>query len=174
MQLRSKKPRAVFQRLNNREKAVGIVVLAALLVGSWLPSRISISTSPSLSHRIFFLSRNKTDIRTGDYLVFNHSDTSFTQNGLQPANHQMIKQVGCSQGEILTQDSENRYYCNERYLGTALTADSTGRQLPTFHFSGPVPENSYFMMGANPRSFDSKYFGFIHAEEILYTALPLR
>jgi len=152
---------------------VGIVVLAALLVGSWLPARISISTSPSLPHRIFFLSKNKADIRTGDYLVFNHSDTSFTKNGLQPANDQMIKQVGCSPGENLSQDGDNKYFCNEQYLGTALAADSTGRKLPIFHFSGPVPQNSYFMVGAKPRSFDSKYFGFVHAEEILYTALPL-
>ncbi len=160
-------------RFNNREKAVAVIALAALLVGCWLPARISISTSPSLRHRIFFLSKNYAGIKTGDYLVFTHSDTSFTQKGLQPANHQMIKQVGCSPGETLTRESDNKYFCNRRYLGASLLTDSTGRQLPIFHFNGPVPENSYFMVGADPRSFDSRYFGFVRAEEILYTALPL-
>ncbi len=170
--LSDKKPTR-FRRLNNREKAVAVAVLAALLVGSWLPERISISTSPSLQHRVFFLSKTKSNITTGDYLIFRHEDTSFTQKGLKPANQEMIKQVGCSPGESLTQNDDKKYFCNQRYLGTALVADSTGRLLPTFQFIGPIPKNNYFMVGSNPRSFDSKYFGFIHAEEILYTALPL-
>lgn len=162
-----------FPSLNNQEKAVAVVVLAALLVGSWLPERISISTSPSLQHRVFFLSKTKRNIKTGDYLVFRHEDTSFTQKGLKPTNQQMIKQVGCSPGKSLTQNGDKKYFCNQKYLGTALATDSTGRRLSTFQFTGPIPENNYFMVGSNPRSFDSKYFGFIHAEEILYTALPL-
>ncbi len=162
-----------FPSLNNREKTVAVVVLAALLVGAWLPERINISTSPSLQHRVFFLSKTKSTIETGDYLVFRHEDTSFTQKGLQPANQQLIKQIGCSPGESLTQNDDKKYFCNQKYLGTALATDSTGRLLPTFQFIGPIPKNNYFMVGSNPRSFDSKYFGFIHAEEILYTALPL-
>lgn len=163
----------MFRKLNSREKTLVIVFLAALLVGAWLPGRIIVATSPSLEHRVFFLIRTKNKITTGDYLVFRHEDTAFIQKGLDQDNDRLIKKVGCSPGEILTKDADNKYYCGPEYLGTALDTDSKGRPLPSFQFIGQVPENNYFMVGSSPRSFDSKYFGFIHADDILYKALPL-
>lgn len=160
-------------RLNNREKTLAIVVLAALLVGTWLPERIIVSTSPSLKHRIFFLTRVNSKIKLGDYLVFRHKDSDFVQKGLDPANDRMIKKVGCRPGDILSTDVERNYFCGQKLLGVALQTDRKGRSLPLFQFSGPVPEDSYFMVGTNPRSFDSKYFGFVHADDILYKALPI-
>lgn len=160
-------------RLNNREKTLAVVVLAALLVGIWLPERIIVSTSPSLKHRIFFLTRANSEIKLGDYLVFRHKDSDFVQKGLDPTNDRMIKKVGCRPGEILSTDIERNYFCGQKLLGVALQTDSKGRSLPLFQFSGTVPEDSYFMVGRNPRSFDSKYFGFVHADDILYKALPI-
>ncbi|MBU0946693.1 MAG: signal peptidase I [Proteobacteria bacterium] len=160
-------------RLNNREKTLVIVILAALLVGAWLPERIIVSTSPSLEHRIFFLTRANSEIKLGDYLVFRHKDSSFVQKGLDPANDRIIKKVGCRPGDNFSTDVERNYFCGQKLLGVALQTDSKGRSLPLFQFSGPVPEDSYFMVGTNPRSFDSKYFGFVHADDILYKALPI-
>jgi type IV secretory pathway protease TraF len=164
----------IFGRLNNREKTVAVVFLAALLVGSWLPERIIVSSSPSLDHRVFFMAPvRKEKIRTGDYLVFRHKDTTFIHKGLNPKNDRLIKKVGCSPGEMLTTYSSKKYLCEQSLLGTALETDSEGNPLPAFQFTGPVPKNNYFMIGVNPRSFDSRYFGFVHADEILYKALPL-
>ena len=160
-------------KLNNREKTLAIVVLAALLAGAWLPGRLIISTSPSLEHRIFFLTRARDSITSGDYLVFRHKDTCFVHKGLDQENDRLVKKVGCGPGEMLSNDTARIFYCGQRELGTALKVDSKGRPLPVFDYTGPVPENSYFMVGTNPRSFDSRYFGFIHADEILYKALPL-
>ena len=160
-------------KLNSREKALAIVVLAALLAGSWLPGRLIVSTSPSLDYRVFFLTKTKTTIRNGDYLVFKHDDTSFVHKGLDQKNDRLVKKVGCCPGEMLSVDTARKFHCGQRELGTALETDSKGRFLPVFDFTGPVPDNSYFMVGTNPRSFDSRYFGFIHADEILYKALPI-
>ena len=160
-------------KLNSREKALAIVVLAALLAGSWLPGRLIVSTSPSLDYRVFFFTKTKTTIRNGDYLVFKHDDTSFVHKGLDQKNDRLVKKVGCSPGNRLSIDSKRTFFCDQRELGKALEADSKGRPLPIFAFTGVVPENSYFMVGTNPRSFDSRYFGFVHADEILYKALPI-
>ena len=160
-------------KLNSREKSLAIVVLAALLGGAWLPGRLIVSTSPSLEHRIFFLTRAKDSITTGDYLVFRHKNTQFVHKGLEQENDRFVKKVGCCPGDMLSVDSKRTFYCSERQLGTALETDSKGRSLPIFDFTGVVPVNSYFMVGTNPRSFDSRYFGFIHADEILYKALPI-
>jgi conjugal transfer pilin signal peptidase TrbI len=165
----------LFQKLSNREISIALVFLAALLAGLWLPPRIIVATSASLNHRIFFLTKAGGKIKTGDYLVFRHKSEikTFVKRGLNKENDRLIKKVGCSPCETLTRDTDNRFFCGKMHLGKALTKDSDGRNLPQFNFIGPVPDNNYFMVGSNPRSFDSKYFGFIHADEILYKALPL-
>lgn len=163
----------MFRKLSSREKTIALVILAALLVGAWLPARIIVSTSQSLEHRVFFLVPvNTRKIQAGDYLVFRHKDTDFVNKGLNKENDRLIKKVGCSPGQVLTRDS-NLFSCNKKELGKALAKDSQGRTLPQFESNGPVPEDNFFMIGSSPRSFDSRYFGFVHADDILYKALPL-
>jgi len=170
----SRDKKRLFQKLNSQEKTLAVVILAAMLVGAWLPGRIIVATSPSLNHRIFFMSSvNIQKVKTGDYLVFRHADTPFVHKGLNKENDRLIKKVGCCPGEVLSRDTDSQFFCAGTFLGKALTENSKGRLLPQFHFTGRVPDNSFFMVGANPRSFDSKYFGFVHADEILYKALPL-
>jgi conjugative transfer signal peptidase TraF len=163
----------MFRKLSSREKTIALVILAALLVGAWLPARIIVSTSQSLEHRVFFLVPvNTKKIRTGDYLVFRHKDTRFVNKGLNKENDRLIKKVNCSPGQVLTRDID-LFSCNKKELGKALNTDSRGRALPQFEFNGPLPDDNFFMIGSNPRSFDSRYFGFVHADDILYKALPL-
>ena len=164
------------QRLSVREKSIALVTLAAVLVGVWLPDRIIVSTSPSLTHRIFFLVPvNKKKIRTGEYLVFEDkdADTLFIRKGLNRNNNRLIKKVGCVPGDTLTRDADRGWHCGQEFFGNSLKTDSRGRELPQFSFAGIIPADSYFMVGDNPRSFDSRYFGFIHADDFLYKALPL-
>jgi len=85
----------------------------------------------------------------------------------------IIKIVGCAPGETLIRNDQDEFFCNGVLLGKAIQKDSNGRVLPRFYYDGTVPADSYFMVGDNPRSFDSKYFGFINAEQILFKALPL-
>jgi len=163
----------MFRKLSSREKTIALVILAALLVGAWLPARIIVSTSQSLKHRVFFLVPVHTKkIKSGDYMVFRHKDTDFVNKGLNKKNDRLIKKVGCCPGQVLTRDID-LFSCNKKELGKALAMDSQGRTLPQFEFNGPVPDDNFFMIGSNPRSFDSRYFGFIHADDILYKALPL-
>lgn len=164
----------MFRKPNTREMSVAIVTLAALLTGLSLPTRLIVSTSPSLDHRLFFrTSHHHQEIRDGDYLVFRHPDSTFVRPGLHGQNQLFIKQVGCGPGETLRRDKSDLFYCGQTLLGKALSQDSKGRNLPQFIFNGEVPDSSFFMLGSHPRSFDSRYFGFIHADEIASKALPL-
>ena len=164
----------MFRKLSGREKTIALVILAALLVGAWLPARLIVSTSQSLEHRVFFLVPvHAKKIDTGDYLVFRHKDKKFVNKGLNTDNDRLIKKVGCRPSQVLTRDADNMFSCNKKELGKALDKDSQGRALPQFVFNGPVPGDNFFMIGSNPRSFDSRYFGFVHADDILYKALPL-
>ena len=160
-------------QLNRREQAVAIVFLAFILAGSWLPGRITVATSGSLDHRVFFLLPAPAKVELGDYLVFRHQGLSQMQQGLRGDHDQMIKKVGCLPGDQLTINEANHFFCNGRSLGQALETDSKGRPLPIFSFNGPVPADKMFMVGTNPRSYDSKYYGFIDVHEVSHQALPL-
>ena len=160
-------------RVNRREQAVAIVFLAFILMGAWLPGRITVATSGSLEHRVFFLLPAPAKVELGDYLVFRHRDISQVQPGLRGDHDQMIKKVGCLPGDHLVVDEANQFFCNGRSLGQALEADSKGRSLLRFSYNGPVPADKLFMVGTHPRSYDSKYFGFIDVHEISHQALPL-
>jgi conjugative transfer signal peptidase TraF len=152
---------------------VVIVFLAFILAGAWLPGRMTVATSGSLDHRVFFLLPVPAKIESGDYLVFRHQGLSQMQQGLRGDHDQMIKKVGCLPGDQLTINEANHFFCNGRSLGQALETDSKGRLLPHFSFNGPVPTDKLFMIGTHPRSYDSKYFGFIDAHKISHQALPL-
>ena len=159
--------------LSRHEQTVVIVFLAFILAGSWLPGRITVATSGSLDHRVFFLLPAPAKVELGDYLVFRHQGLSQVQQGLRADYDQMIKKVGCLPGDQLTIDEANHFFCNGRSLGQALEADSKGRPLPLFSFNGTVPADKLFMVGTHPRSYDSKYYGFIDVLEISHQALPL-
>ena len=160
-------------RLNRREQVVALVVLASCLLGAWLPGQITVATSGSLDHRVFLLRPAPVRIETGDYLVFRHRDLAQVRQGLGANPERMIKRVGCRPGEWLQVDAEYRFSCDGRPLGQALATDSQGRPLPQFIHNDPVPEGQLFLVGTHPRSYDSRYFGFVHAHEILHQALPL-
>ena len=160
-------------RLNRHERVVALIVLASCLLGSWLPGQITVATSASLDHRVFLLRPVPEQIETGDYLVFRHRDLAQIRQGLGANPERMIKRVGCRPGEWLRVDAQHRFTCDGRPLGQALATDSKGRPLPRFTHNGPVPAGQLFLVGTHPRSYNSRYFGFVHAREILHQALTL-
>ena len=87
--LKSSSSRAWWQ-INRWEQTVAIVFLAFILVGAWLPGRITVATSGSLDHRVFFLLPAPAKVELGDYLIFRHQGLSQMQQGLRGDHDQMI------------------------------------------------------------------------------------
>ena len=166
-----------FFGLTRWEKTVAIVFLVAMLLGSFIPGRLIVALSDSLDHRLFFMTGfNPDKIKNGDYLVFQGSKEEVEKHAKPMLNNRLdklIKKVGCAPGETLTRDAQGQFFCEGVFVGKALEADSLKRPLPQFQYSGIVPEKNFFMIGTNPRSYDSKYFGFVDAGKILHKALPL-
>ena len=163
-------------KLNRREQSIALICLSAVLIGAWLPGRIVVSTSPSLTHRIFFKVGFTPDrIQDGDYLAFkiDEKEVQHIRKGKNEKNDIALKRVGCIPGQQLISDTQGLFVCDGQMLGFALDKDSKGEKLPTFRYSGPVPADSYFMVGTNPHSFDSRYIGFLHDKDFLFKALPL-
>ena len=163
-----------FTRLTRKE--IGTIVLVPLICGAirlWLPGRLNVVVSDSLAHRIFILSEPSAKIETGNYLVFKYDDLSFMDPKKMSKSNLLTKEVSCAPGATLAVDVDRRFSCNGKPLGQALKTDSQGNTLPQFVFNGVIPQDSYFMTGSDVRSFDSKYFGFIKKNEILYKAYPI-
>lgn len=54
-----------------------------------------------------------------------------------------------------------------------LSHDSQGRRMPTIDSTFVVKNNHYFLLGNDPRSFDSRYFGAVNQENIESTIIPI-
>jgi type IV secretory pathway protease TraF len=143
-----------------------VVMTAALAMGIWLPAHISVTLTSSVGYRLFFLTEPEfRDFRQGDYLLFDkHLDQAQTDR--------LLKKVGCAPGQRLSA-VEGKFSCDGHFLGRALARDAKGNPLPQFIFNGIVPAGSLFMVGSHPRSYDSRYFGFIHADSVFKKAYPL-
>lgn len=75
------------------------------------------------------------------------------------------KIIMCEGGDKLgTRDL--KYYCNDDYIGSAKTTDKNGNPVAPFIYNGIIPKKSYFVMGIHPRSYDSRYWGFVKENQI--------
>ena len=60
-----------------------------------------------------------------------------------------------------------------KILGSISNFDSHGRQLPQIKSPLILNKDEFFVMGESDNSFDSRYFGKIKKEEILYKVKPI-
>lgn len=77
----------------------------------------------------------------------------------------ITKRVACTAGEKLEYRAEE-HFCDGHPLGRVLARTSTGIPLQAFQWNGPVPANMVFLSGDHPRSFDSRYFGFVQVASL--------
>ena len=143
----------------------------ALLIGLKIPEHISVTMTPSLKYRVFFLRYGINVFHQGEYALFSISEIPL------PASHTRkekvaIKRVGCREGQVL-QAKGLDFYCNGTFLGKAKTHDKQGTPSPPFSYDGPVPPDRYFVVGDSIDSYDSRYFGFIRKEDIHARAYPI-
>lgn len=102
----------------------------------------------------------------GDYVTFPLEIDRFKDRHLI-----LTKKIGCMSGEKL-ESRGGAYFCNGDYLGTALDKDGNGNPLSRFEFNGIIPNNKAFLIGDNPNSYDSRYWGFSSVKNAIYS-LPI-
>lgn len=161
--------------IEHQGEKVCLILLGLLILGLSTPHHFAVVISESIDHRIFFTTPWIGEVKQGDYLMYNKSDLNLHvrrgTNGY--TTDHMLKIVGCIPGEKLEVSDGLYYTCNGAPLGQALEKDSKGHDLPLFKYQGQIPEQQYFMIGTNPRSYDSKYYGFINYGEFIARAYPI-
>ena len=176
----------------NRDKiAKALMLLSAFIFGLLIPGRFSVTTTPSLVHRIYLISRisDAREIRKDSYVLFTMRN-NYMSNGQaidvmgkvpphQKHKHRamaaatpVMKIARCLPGEHL-KVSDRMYYCNGAYLGRAKEYSLRGEKVDNFVFDDAVPPEKIFVMGEHRDSFDSRYFGFIEATDVIAIGHPV-
>lgn len=136
-------------------KCKELAIVGLVFVGAWASSKILVSTSDSLNKHVFW----KTDLApsVGHYAEFKFDHEFIKAKGVSDT---FTKIVACGEGQTLTLDHGN-YYCNGKYIAYVRKEGLHGDHLPVFVFNGEIPAHHGFMLGTNPYSGDSRYFGLI-------------
>lgn len=148
-----------------------LAITVLLVAGTLIPYKISVTLTPSLKHRVYWLIRNPDKVMRGDYVLFRHKELS-ARMGMKKSED-VMKILGCNEGDLLTVDAEKKFYCNGEYLVRAKDISLKGEPLQHFVFNGTIPKGVMFVMGQHKDSFDSRYFGFVDKSRILAKAYPI-
>jgi type IV secretory pathway protease TraF len=148
-----------------------LMLLLAGLGGSFLPGRISVTLTPSVKHRVWWLSSDTSHVRHGQYVMFRLSHASLEGMAIPDSvvigeDIRAIKRVGCDEGEELKREGLD-FFCGDEFLGRAKERSKNGAPLTPFPFSGRIPPGKVFLVGDNPDSFDSRYFGLVEKNNYL-------
>lgn len=159
-----------------------IVIILIVIAGAAVPNYFAVTTTPSLNKRIFFIIKSKQieKLKTGDYVMFSLLKSK-PESDLPPKLVRMIKddgedseikKIGCAAGEEL-KNIGNEFYCKNKLIAKAKEYSLGGERLKKFEFSGKIPKGDMFLVGDHVDSYDSRYFGFIKAKDIIATVYPL-
>lgn len=148
-----------------------LAITCLIVAGTLIPYKFSVTLTPSLKHRIYWLTRNPDKVVRGDYVLFHHKEFA-TKVGMKKSE-EMLKVIGCNEGDQLTVDAEKKFYCNGEYLVRAKDISLKGEPLQHFVFNGQIPKGVMFVMGQHKDSYDSRYFGFVDKNRILAKAYPI-
>lgn len=127
-----------------------------------------------LPYNVFLVDLDDKDVRRGDYLAFTSLQMEpFYRNGT-PA----VKQVIGVPGDRVRVDT-NGVTVNGQWRGALWHLQPGGRlwlmgqRASDVRRDEPVPAQRLWMMGTHPRSFDSRYWGYISNDQIIGRARPL-
>ncbi len=150
------------------------MLIVLLIIVGLLPTHISVTLTPSLNHRVFFLIFNPDpeSIAKGNYVLFNIGQKLIRQFADKKDTVKIMKIVGCTGGSVLKVEGKE-YYCDGVLLGHAKDVTLAGRPLNHYVFNGSIPAGSLFVIGEHKDSFDSRYFGLVDVRTVVAKAYPL-
>lgn len=132
--------------------------------------KIGFSSTPSLPYYVFLIDKKDLDFKKNDLIVFKYPGEDIYN---YKKDEQFVKIVSCISGESLITNENYEYFCNGEFIGKALLKDGTGKRLEPFLFNGIIPKDRYFVSGTHIKSWDSRYWGFVHKDKIIATAKGL-
>ena len=162
--------RAIRQLRNNNWRLF-LLLTAVAVAGTVIPGRIGIILTPSLAHRLFWVSKGPQHVGRGDYVFF--EDAQLAQKVGKPEHPNIFKIIRCDEGDTLTVDVGKRFFCNGEFLGVAKDYSRKEEKMQYFEFNGKIPQGFMFVMGEHKDSYDSRYFGFVDKSRVRAKLYPI-
>lgn len=128
---------------------------------------IGVNVTDSLPHTVFWIKKGALPTTQDKYLVFKK------EGNKRYGNSSFVKCIGGRANDLII-ESNNEYFINGNYLGTAKAfskdGEPTEKTLP-----GIIPKGHYFVYSLHKDSYDSKYkeVGLIAASDVIGVAYPI-
>jgi conjugative transfer signal peptidase TraF len=164
--------------------AAGAAVVAALATANVTGLRIN--GTASMPRGLWRVTPAVSPLRRGAVVTICPPDTppfreaaarGYFPAGSCPGGHEpLVKPIGAAPGDVVAVSASGVTVNGQAVPGTAqLAQDSAGRRLqPVCAGTYPVaPGEVWLLSGHDPRSFDSRYFGPVPAENVQGVAQPL-
>ena len=135
--------------------------------------QIGINQSKSVKGTVFLLNKDVKNIDNYEYVVLLYDADDYMN---YTKGKKFIKKIICKSGDnldFLETKNNYEYFCNNILIAQAFKRDSKNNPLPHFNFKGTIPKDKYFVIGTHPKSFDSRYWGFVDREKIIAGATKL-
>ena len=159
------------RQLRNNNWRLFFILLAVAVAGTVIPGRIGIILTPSLAHRLFWVSKEPEHVGRGDYVYF--EDAELARKVGKPEHPNIFKIIRCDEGDTLTVDAGKRFFCNGELLGVAKDYSLKGEKMQYFAFNGKIPKGFMFVMGEHKDSYDSRYFGLKEKSRVRAKLYPI-
>jgi type IV secretory pathway protease TraF len=154
------------------KRSLVIFTIAAICALASYRYAIGFNQTLSLNGSIYLIDKSALSIKNGDLVLFRFDkDPTRFPNGIQ-----FLKIASCLAGDRLL-SSQNGAVCvgknGVEHFNAPQTIDIYGAKLTHFEFDGVVPRGKLFVTTPHPRSYDSRYWGFVDEAEIIGTAKEL-
>ncbi len=139
-------------------KRIALLGLLLAVIGLVMPNLV-VTYTDSVDYNVLWKS-GKAPIK-GDlaFFPFQHEYLGDTELKL------LTKRLRCMPGDRL-ETKGRQHYCNGVLVSEALYKTIRRQPLTLFEYNGDIPNGMVFMLGDNPRSFDSRYNGFIKYDSL--------
>ncbi|ERT34878.1 MULTISPECIES: signal peptidase I [Fusobacterium] len=129
--------------------------------------KIYINITPSIKPGIYMMRKyeKKIPLKKGTFVIFSVPGKA-TKN--REYYQDFIKEIVGIYGDDI-EIIDNKIYINDEFKGDIFEKDSYGNNIRTLkEGKQEIREDEYFVMGSNPKSYDSRYWGAIKQQDILY------
>ncbi|GJL52193.1 MAG: hypothetical protein NPIRA01_34200 [Nitrospirales bacterium] len=154
-----------------------ILILALQAIQPWI--QVLIRDDESWPHHRFFLLRKGISPERGSLVAFTMTDTyaDRVKPGGMPRPYARVGLLWLKRVVGMPGDRvdvvEDVVRVNGEEVAKGLKRDRLGQDIEVVSLESPIPNDAVFVALPYPRSFDSRYFGYVNMKDIIGEVYPL-
>jgi conjugative transfer signal peptidase TraF len=164
------------QRLRSAAAAAAVFLVVVLLGTLVWPPRPFLVWNVSESAPVgLYLVGARSNVRPGEMVVAWTPDdfrAFAAERRYLPSNVPLVKRIAAAAGDRVCAAGE-AIWVNGRHVASRRHSDGHGRPMPSWTGCRDLTAGEYFLLMDHPDSFDGRYFGLTHNEDLVGRAVLL-